>query len=179
VTNRDKQLLAELAYGIITGDVFIRNFSVDIKNNPDFVRNEVRAAIESEDPEELQMTISLIWLSGDIPRYVDLLNELLIDPRHTSHQLIAKTLQDVAPSATTVPFVRKALESDFDYLGYTCSESGVIAKWFSWLLYSIATKEAMDLMKEFSNSSDQGIANEMFYRLRKAESNSSNRSPAD
>jgi hypothetical protein len=167
MTDKDKQLLAELDYGVITRDIFLKNFSIDVKNNPDFVREEIRAAIESEDPEEIQATLSLIWVSGDIPRYVDLLNQLLINPNHRSHQLIAKTLQDRAPSPTTIPFVRKALESKFDYLEYTCSESSAIAKWFSWLLYSIATKEAIDLMQEYSNSSDEGIANEMRYRLKK------------
>jgi hypothetical protein len=63
--------------------------------------------------------------------------------------------------------VRKVLENNFDYLQYTCSESSTIAKWFSWLLYSIGTKEAIELMREYSNSEDEGIANEMRYRLKK------------
>lgn len=170
MTDKDKQLLAELDYGIITRDIFLKNFSIDIKNNPDFVREEVRAAIESKDPEEIQTTLSLIWVSGDILRHVNLLNQLLINPNHKSHQLIAKALQDHSPSPTTIPFVRKALESNFAYLEYTCSESSAIAKWFSWLLYLIGTKEAIDLMQEYSNSGDEGIANEMRYRLKKIQS---------
>ena len=164
---KDKQLLAEFYYGIITKSVFLKNFSVDIKNNPDFVKREVKMAIEASEPEEIQMSLSLIWLSEEPSKYIDLLNELLINPNHRSHQQIAKTLQDVSPSPTTIPFVRKALESNFDYLEYTCSEAGVIAKWFSWLLYSIGTKEAIDLMKEYTYSTNEGIANEMRYRLNK------------
>jgi hypothetical protein len=167
MTDKDKQLLAELDYGIITSDVFMKNFSVDIQGNPDFVKKEVVAAIKSANAEEIQMSLSLIWLSGDIPQYVDLLNELLVNPNHQSHQRIAKALQDIAPSPTTLPFIRKALESKFDYLEYTCSENSAIAKWFSWLLCSIRTKEAIEMMKEFSNSSDEGIANEMRYRLKR------------
>ena len=174
MTEKDKQLLAEFDYGIITRDVLLKNFSVDINGNPDFVTSEVTAAIEGQDPEEIQTTISLIWLSGDIPQYVDILNELLINPNHTSHQLIAKTLQDVTPSASTVPYVRKALESNFDYLEYTCSETSAIAKWFSWLLYSIGTKEAIGLIEEYINSSDEGIATEMRYRLKKYHASKTN-----
>jgi hypothetical protein len=106
-------------------------------------------------------------LSGDISKYVDILNELLINPNHRSHQEIAKTLQDYAPSPSTVPFVRKVLESNFDYLEYTCSDSDAIAKWFSWILCSIGTTEAIDLKKQYSKSSDEGIRNEMLYRLKK------------
>lgn len=167
MTDKDKQLLAELDYGIISRETFLKNFSVDINDNVEFVRKEVRAAIESKDPDEIKMILNLVWLSNDITNYVDLLNELLINPNHRNHQLIAKILQDFAPSPTTVPFVRKALESNFDYLAYTCSDSIAIAKWFSWLLYSIGTPEAIELMKEYSNSSDEGVRNEMRYRLKK------------
>ena len=167
MTDQDKQLLAQLDYGSITNNTFLKTFSVDIKNDTHFVRTEVKNAIATSDPDEIQKTLALIWLSDDISKYVDILNELLINPNHRSHQQIAKTLQDEAPSATTVAFVRKALESKFDYLEYTCSDSDAIAKWFSWLLYSIGTTEAIDLMKEYSNSSDEGIRNEMLYRLKK------------
>jgi HEAT repeat protein len=99
---------------------------------------------------------------------VALLNELLITPGHTQHQLIAKILQDVK-SPSTVPFVRKALESNFDYLEYTCSDSEAIAKWFSWLLLSIGTEDAVNLIKEYTQSTDEGIRKEMIYRLSKME----------
>lgn len=168
MTDKDKQLLAELEYGIITTDIFLKKFSVNITNETSFVRTEITNAIETKDPSEIQIKLALIWLSGNITKYVDILNGLLINPNHRNHQLIAKKLQDYAPSPTTVPFVRKALESNFEYLAYTCSDSGTIAKWFSWLLYSIGTTEAIELMKEYSNSSDEGIRKEMLYRLKKA-----------
>lgn len=163
----DKQLLIELNDGKVTFENFLNQFSVDLQTDNDFIRTEMEAAIQSADAARIQMTIPLIWFSAYIPNFIDLLNELLINPHHKSHQVIAKNLQDIAPSPTTVPFVRKALETNFDYLKYTCSESNSIAKWFSWLLYSIGTDEAIKLMKEYSNSTDKGIANEMRYRLTK------------
>ena len=167
MTEADKKLLVDLDYGRVTFDDFLKQFSLDLKSDNNFIRAEMEAAIQSADTDRIQMTIPLIWFSADIPNFVDLLNELLINPNHRSHQVIAKNLQDIAPSPTTVPFVRKALETNFDYLEYTCSDSDAIAKWFSWLLYSIGTDEAINLMKEYSNSTDEGIANEMRYRLNK------------
>lgn len=171
MTEIDKQLLSDLNCGMITTEEFLMTFSIDVKSNPEFVRKEILTAIERHDPNEIQCILGLIWASDDIFPFVDLLNELLINPNHRSHQQIAKNLQDYAPSPSTVPFVRKALESKFDYLEYTCSESNVIAKWFSWLLYSIGTKEAIELMKEYSDSNDEGIRDEMRYRLRKVDVN--------
>ena len=162
----DKQLLVELDYGIISTDTFLKLFSVDIKKDSDFVTNEMLAAIASSDADEIQITLPLIWLSADTSKYIGILNELIINPNHRSHQQVARALQDT-PSPTTIPFIRKALESNFDYLEYTYSESDAIAKWFSWLLYSIGTNEAIELMKEYSTSKDEGIRNEMLYRLKK------------
>ena len=169
MTDKDKHLLAEFDYGIISRDTFLKNFSIDIRSNVDFVRRELKAAIGTDNADEIQLTIALVWLAGTPSQFVDELNELLINPNHSSHQQIAKALQEVA-SPTTVPFVKKALESNFDYLAYPCSHSGVIAKWFSWLLYSIGTEEAIDLMKTYAQSADEGIRNEMLYRLKKGRS---------
>ncbi|MBS0030576.1 HEAT repeat domain-containing protein [Chitinophaga sp. 22321] len=102
---------------------------------------------------------------------VDLLNELLVSKEHYLHQMIAKTLQHIK-SPTTIPFVKTALDSNFDYLEYTCSDHEAIAKWFSWILFSINTKEAISLIEEYSKSPNEAIRNEMMYRLRKV--NSSN-----
>lgn len=167
MTDADKQLLIDLDYGRVNSFEFLNQFSVDLKSDINFIKTEMEAAIQSADPGRIEMTIPLIWFSANIPNFIDVLNRLLINPNHRSHQVIAKNLQDVAPSPTTVPFVRKALETNFDYLEYTCSESGAIAKWFSHLLQSIGTKEAIDLIQEFSKSTDEGIASEMQYRLDK------------
>lgn len=168
MTDLDKQLLNEYTEGIMTAEYLLQHLSVDMKDTGS-VRKEMNLAIGSADVNEIQLAIELVWLSSDTSVFVDLLNELLINPNHRSHQRIAKTLQDT-PSPTTVPFVRKVLESNFTYLDYTYSEPAVIAKWFSWLLYSIGTTEAIDLMKEYSHSTDEGISKEMLYRLRNIKS---------
>lgn len=97
---------------------------------------------------------------------INILNDLLIEPGHRQHQLIARILQS-AKDPSTIPFIRKALESNFDYLQYTCSEPEVIAKWFSWLLSSIGTEEAISLMEEYTKCPNEGISSEMKYRLAK------------
>lgn len=133
----------------------------------DFIKNKIRLGIDTANSDEIENAMSLLCKVEDVTLFINELNELLITPNHHNHQFIAKLLQDWAPSPSTIPYVRKALESNFDYLEYTCSESNTIAKWFSWLLYSIGTSEAIDLMKEYSSSDDEGISEEMSYRLSK------------
>jgi hypothetical protein len=128
---------------------------------------DARSAIESGDPKKIDACIYSMLASHNKTAFTDLLNELLINPNHTEHQHIAKYLQDYVKSPSTIPFVEKALATHFDYLEYTCSESGVIAKWFSWLLYDIGTPDAIALMQRYADDPDEGIRNEMRYRLAK------------
>ena len=58
MTDHDKQLLAELDYGIITTDIFLKNFSVNIKNDTYFVRTEMKNAIATSDPDEIKMILA-------------------------------------------------------------------------------------------------------------------------
>jgi hypothetical protein len=166
MTDHDKILLAEYSFGIISEETLCKRFSIDLSNDADYINSELKFAIGNVDEEDLDQYISLIWFSGNILNHIDILNELLITPNHTSHQRIARTLQQIA-SPTTVPYVRKVLEMGYDHLKYSGSESASITKWFSWLLHSIATPDAVDLMKEYSNSADPSIRKEMIYRLEK------------
>ena len=107
----DKQLLVELDFGIISKEYFLKKFSVDIKKETEFVKTEIKSVIDSSNPEEIEMLISLIWLTGNSFSFLDELNELLVNPNHSSHQVIAKELQNIA-NPKTIPFIRKALETN-------------------------------------------------------------------
>lgn len=166
MTEQEIKLLITVMSGRLSRENFYRQFPVDIRKSKGYVISEVRNAMAKGDTEQLERAIFLIWLSGVDKDFVDILNELVINPNHRSHQVVAMAIQDVK-SPSSVPFIKKALQSNFDYLQYTCSESGAIAKWFSWALYSIGTKEAIDLLKEYAKSEDDGIRKEMNYRLSK------------
>lgn len=127
----------------------------------------IEAAIASGDPERLEDVIAqLAALKSD--EAIDALNALLLDPNHRCHQIVARALQKIR-SPSTIPFVRQVLLSDLSVFDYTCSESDVIAKWFSWLLADIGTIEAIDVIRESCSSPDPGIREEMRYRLAKVE----------
>ncbi|UEG55142.1 hypothetical protein LLH06_09225 [Mucilaginibacter daejeonensis] len=114
----------------------------------------------------MDLVITLIDVSGPSVEFVDILNKLLSHPYHHKHQEIAKHIQ-LLKSPTSVEYIDKVLETNFDFLEYTAAESEAIAKWFSWALYSIGTKDAIDVMKKYANVMDEGIKNEMQYRLKK------------
>ena len=92
----------------------------------------------------------------------------MLNPNHYKHQYIVRSLQDSA-NPKSIPFIKKALETNFDYIPYNGSDTGSIAKWFSWALASIGTDEAIDLIREYSHSENEEIREEMSYRLKRIE----------
>lgn len=167
MTDKQKQQLSQYHAGKINIDALLSVFPVDLRQDENYIINEVRNAIQNADPDEIDQSIHLMWLSENLSAFTDLLNELLVNKNHTQHQYIAKALQDDIKSPSSIPFIEKALATHFDYLAYTCSDSGVIAKWFSWLLYEIGTPEALAVMERYAEDPDEGIRNEMRYRLRR------------
>lgn len=165
MTGKQIRILDEYYSGKLSRGRFFQEFGKEIEDI-EFVKRELKQAIKSKNEDHIERAISLIWFYHDYSKFIDELNCLLVEPNHKSHQVITKTIQDLK-NPKSVPFIKMALESNFEYLKYTFSDSDAIAKWFSWALFSIGTEEAINLIKEYTKSEDEGIRNEMIYRLNK------------
>lgn len=95
---------------------------------------------------------------------LDVLHALLLEPGHVWHQRVVRAIQDRADPAS-VPVLVDVLVRGFAPFAYTCSEPGVIAKWFSHALADIGTPDAVLALHRFTRHPDPEIAEEMRYRL--------------
>jgi hypothetical protein len=130
------------------------------------VLREMAAAILVND---WQATYDLLALTRSISsqeQKVDVFNNLLVMPGHELHQEVTRQIQ-LLRSPSSVPYIRRVLEDGFQMFEYTCSEPGVIAKWFSHALADINTPESIAVIEEFAKSGEPEIAEEMAYRLRR------------
>lgn len=131
------------------------------------VLREMGAAIAEGD---WQATYALLAFTRDISdpsERVEIFNNLLVMPGgHELHQEVTREIQHLR-SPSSVPYIRQMLEDGFQMLEYTCSEPGVIAKWFSHTLGDINTPASIALIKEFATSGAPEVAEEMAYRLRR------------
>jgi HEAT repeat protein len=166
MTPLERKMLTDLRDRKLSPTEFHERFPLEQYYDKKHFATELDDAVARKDEEEIELLILLLWPLWRDHEYIDSLNKLILTPYHKRHQEIARKLQKIK-SPTSIPFVRKALASNFDYLAYTCSESDVIAKWFSWILAEIGTKEALDLLEEYSHSTDEGIRSQMLYRLEK------------
>jgi hypothetical protein len=166
MTKLEKRLLYQWQNAEITTESFKEQFPLDLQTSADFIIFEIKKALKSDEKEMLDHLVRLIYFCENKAPFTDILNELLIQPNHRSHQVATKLIQEIK-SPSSIPFIKKVLETGFDYLQYTCSESEVIAKWFSHALASIGTEEAINCIRKFAQSTDEGIKKEMNYRLDK------------
>lgn len=130
------------------------------------IRQLIETEISLKDPENLNNAISLLLQHKELNYFIDLLNNLLLTANHHRHQEIVKAIQE-CKDPSSVSYIRQVLNTDLKYLDYTGSDNDAISKWFSHALASIGTKEAIELMREHTNSTDGSIRKEMLYRLRK------------
>ncbi len=68
---------------------------------------------------------------------------------------------------STVPVLEAANGGDLSCFDDTCSEDGVIAKWFSWALLAMGGAEAFAALQRLAKHPNEEVAAEMRYRLSK------------
>lgn len=166
MTSTQQQLLSDLDEQKISLETFHQKFGIDLSTNTSFIKEEIQQALQKKKPSYIDLCIHLLYLSDDITRFVDELNEVLISPYHTSHQEICMSIQKIG-HPSSIPYIKSILQGGFEHLAYTCSEDAAIAKWFSWALFSIGTPEAIQVIEEFTHSENMAIREEMNYRLAK------------
>jgi HEAT repeat protein len=132
----------------------------------EFILAEMARAIESDDWSEQELLVTEAENIPDAEVSAETLNKLLVTPGHQHHQGITRAIQKLG-NPSSIPYIRKMLDSKFEALEYTCSEHAVIAKWFSHALADINTAESIQMIREYANSDDPGLAEEMNYRLGK------------
>lgn len=130
------------------------------------VLREMAAAIVENDWQATYDLLALTRSISDQEQKVDVFNNLLVMPGHELHQEVMREIQ-LLRSPSSVPYIRWVLEGGFQMFEYTCSEPGVIAKWFSHALADINTPESIAIIEEFAKSGEPEVAEEMAYRLRR------------
>lgn len=137
---------------------------ISVETVKNYVLDEMALAIIDLDWEAWYALLSMTRSIPNEEIRADTLNNLLMMPGHKLHQEVTREIQ-LLKSASSAPFIRKVLQGGFAFLEYTGSEDEVIAKWFSHALADIDTPDAIDVIEEFSHSTNVGIAKEMTYRL--------------
>ena len=75
MTEIEKNLLVDYTNGRITLNKFYQKFPFDIRSDLGYARTEVLSSISTQNLDLMDMSITLIWLSGKPSEFVDILNK--------------------------------------------------------------------------------------------------------
>lgn len=130
-----------------------------------YILSEMETAVVERDGKTWYVLYGMACRIEDPHVRTDVFNHLLIMPGHTLHQELAMQIQELG-DPSSVAFIGSILESQFDFLQYSCSEDESITKWFSHALAQIDTPESIAMIRKHALSPNRGIARGMRYRLR-------------
>lgn len=166
MTEQQIKILSNYSNTAIDFEILKSDIDFDKLQEYEFVSNFIEKALNSNDKNLTKAACAIYFFFNEKKMLEYYFNQLLINTNHCSHQRLVKHLQDDLKYPSSVVYIRKVLESNYDYLrSYTGSDDAPITKWFSHALNSIGTKDAIELMKDYSKSANRQIRDEMRYRL--------------
>ena len=149
-------------------ELFWNESDVESGREVEYILNLINESILNNDTQRVEFLIDTIFHMKDLNAKIEAYNKVLIIKDHRKHQEVTREIQLLGHPSSTY-YIGRVLEGGFEHLAYTFSESAVIAKWFSHALCDIGTPEAIALIAKHSKNPDEGIKNEMSYRLSKIE----------
>ena len=151
----DLKLLASLLDGKITKWYFIENYSGDLSDGVKHCGELLTKALASKNTNLVEFGLSLGSYFGYLKEdSVDLLNRLLLEDWHHSHEDIVSLLQDMKSPKSVEPLYETALKQ-FNYLNY--DDSFGLARKCTWALSVINTNESIAKLKLLSQAENPSI----------------------
>lgn len=163
MTNTERQIIGDLISDLITEEQFLKDFTVNINSNPDYIRQLLYCAYEEENADDVDYLLFVIFTFNLITDdYVDLLCRLMNEPWHHSHEDIATIFQSFK-FPQTAECLYKATLTQFEYLKY--DESYALAVKCIWALGDINTSESKKKLELLSESDNEIISQNAIKQL--------------
>lgn len=152
MTAEERRLILNLATSTLSKDEFLRQYPVDIAQDPAYVSEVLKAALRERSPEDVEHAMLLGYCFGYPKDCIEILCELLDEAWHHNHEDIARILQQRGdPSCTDSLF--RAATTRFQYLAY--NDSSALAVKCVWALGRIGTVTAVEKLKLLAESDDR------------------------
>ena len=131
------------------------------------LRELINFALETNKRDYIHAALELYWINPNHTFLEKEFNQLLINGNHYKHQKLLYHLQTRLKYESSVQYIERLLEKDFrTFFEYSGSEDYTIAQWCGHALQGIGTEEAHELIRQYSNSSNEGIRSQMQKRLK-------------
>jgi hypothetical protein len=152
----------------ITIHQFKEKISNIIGNRKKDIRNFIEEIIKHKNPDHLEYGLVILFAFEENNEMIDLINQLILEPWHRSYEELVHNLQR-RKRTESIPFLKKAIQNKYEYLEVTGTGTRQFINQCGHALRSIGTQEALDIIRQLSQSKDPIIKDEMLYRISKIE----------
>lgn len=170
----DKKLVEDLFFRKIRPDLLIANLSLKFSSDKDLVKALLGEAMREKDSELVEESLGIgfthFGFGADI---VPVLNNLLNETWHISHEDIASLLQEFRdPSSVEVLF--ETTQKEFDYLAH--DDAFALGVKCMWALGDINTRKSKQKLEALSQSDNRIIREGAKFQLERTDQNNLNNS---
>jgi HEAT repeat protein len=155
MTEEERKLTFGYLAGKITEGDFLRAFTVDPRETPNYIVRSLESSIENQSAADVEAVLGLgfrfkLFTEDTVPVLCRLLNA----PWHRQHENVASALQGLK-DPRSVEFLDRAMNTHFPYLDY--DQAFALPVKCLWALSDINTAEARDKLKSMTESDNKII----------------------
>jgi len=167
MTEELKQNILDFELRKISKEELLLKLPFSQENNSIELRNIITNIIDSKIGKDVEFGLTLLWLLEENNEFTDLLHKLILEPWHSRYEDIIHDLQERKDSSS-VPVIKIAVQQKYEYLESYGTGTRQFISQCGHALKSIGTKEAIEVIKDLAeNSDDELIKTVMKYRLEK------------
>lgn len=155
ISEGDEKIIYDFIFDKIDENEFYRNFSVNLKENPDYFKNEWLEAIKSKNGNQIEIILDIEGCFDDRNYkdfYIPYIRLIIEEKWHHLHEKFIDILRET-PDVRNVDIYGGVLHTVYEYYKDE-EELFMVPIWNKciWALGKIGTPKAVKCIKEFRNS---------------------------
>jgi hypothetical protein len=163
MTSSERDTINKLMSNLITTDIFIKDFSVDISTNPIYVKELLEIALAEKNTDDVEYVLYIGFTFNVFSEeYVEILSRLIEAKWHYQHENIAMILQKLK-SPISVESLYKAAITEYEYLDY--DDNYALAVKCIWALGNINNYDSRKKLEVLSHSKNEIIRDNAIKQL--------------
>lgn len=167
MTEELRQDVFNFDLGNLTDSELIEKLPFPLEKASTSVRTLFKEVISTQNGEDVETVLTLLFLLEKEHEFTDLLHELILASWHYSYEEIIHSLQR-RKDPMSVPVISAAMQQKYEALEASGTGTGQFINQCGHALRSIGNSEAIAVIRELSKTSeDPIIQTEMHYRIYK------------
>lgn len=147
---------------------FLEKIQPEIGNTKEDFKNQFEKIILAKNVDDLKYGLIILYAIEESNEMIHLIHRLILEPWHGEYEEIAHDLQKRA-QPESIPFLKEAMQKKYKYLESYGTGTRQFINQCGHALWSIGTKEAIEVIQELSKSNDPVVKDEMMYRINRIE----------